>query len=81
VAKWEAASRNERRRTGRGRRRSGSEARWYLFGLAGGGLVLAQVFPAAALEWLALGLTALTIGAASHAWMTARRYERAVRSS
>lgn len=76
VAKWETTGHRDRGGPRRGHRRSASEARWYVFGLAGGGLVLAQMLPATALEWLALGLTALTTGGASHAWVTARHRER-----
>lgn len=75
LAKWETAERSGRWGHRRGQRRSAPEARWYVFGLAGSGLVLAQVFPSTALEWLALGLTALTASAAGHAWMTRRNHE------
>jgi hypothetical protein len=76
VAKWEAT---RGRRPQQGHRRSVSDARWYVFGLAGAGLLLSQAIPPAALDWLPLGLTALTTGAASHAWLTARR-SRTLRS-
>lgn len=75
VAKWEATGHNKLRGS-RGHRRSASEARWYLFGLTGLGLVLSRVLPVAAWEWLLLGMAALGTGAASHAWMTARHHEQ-----
>lgn len=74
VANWTQLHRDRLRRLGD--RRVTSEARWYVFGLAGAALLLARVFPAAGLEWLALGLTALTAGGAGHAWITARSQER-----
>ena len=67
AAKWEAT---KGQRPQRGRRGMPvSAARWYLFGLAGAGLALAQALPPAGLEWLALGLTALGAGGAGHAWL------------
>jgi hypothetical protein len=73
VAKWEMAIRSDRLGPRRGHRRSASQARWYLFGLAGTGLALSQVLPSASLEWLALGMTGVTTGAAGHAWWKMRR--------
>lgn len=70
VAKFEGI---RTRRPQQGHRRSVSEARWYLFGLAGTGVALSQVLPPASLEWLVLGMTTLTTAAASHAWLKARR--------
>ena len=77
VATWEATADEGRRGDGGSRReRTASEARWYLFGLTGLALVLAPLLPATTLEWLVLGLTALTAGGAGHAWVTARSRAR-----
>jgi len=80
TAKWQESARDDRRNR-RGHRRSTSEARWYLFGLAGLGLLLSRWFPATSLEWLAVGLVALTTGGASHAWVTAAHHERDAQAS
>ena len=67
------------RHRGRGRRRamSRSATRSYLAGLTGTGLILAQLLPANVMEWMALGLVALMVGGAGHAWVMARHHERA----
>lgn len=48
-------------------------ARSVVIALMGGGLLLAQVVPVAAIEWLVLGAAALTVGAAGHAWIRERQ--------
>lgn len=68
-------------RTGhRGRRRRAGSRRTggpYLAGLTGVGLILAQTLSSTGFEWVMLGGVALMVGAAGHAWVMARRYERA----
>jgi len=81
VGRREAAVLRSPQRTGhRGRRSrravSKSAARSYVAGLAGTGLILAQALSSSAMEWLMLGGVALTVGAAGHAWVMARHYER-----
>ncbi len=56
---------------------SKSAARSYFAGLVGIALILAQSLSSAGVEWLTLGGVALMVGAAGHAWVMARHYERA----
>ena len=53
---------------------SKSAARSYVAGLAGAGLILAQVLSSSAMEWMMLGGVALMVGGAGHAWVMARHY-------
>jgi hypothetical protein len=55
---------------------SRSAARSAVVGLAGCGLILAQVFSTSAMEWVLLGGVALMVAGAGHAWVMARHYER-----
>ena len=52
-----------------------SASRFGLAGLTGCGLILAQVLPPSALEWLCLGGVSLMVGGAGHAWVMSRHYE------
>lgn len=84
VGRREAASLGAPKRVGhRGRRSRGSQsksaARSAVVGLAGCGLILAQVFSTSAMEWVSLGGVALMVGGAGHAWVMARHYEHVER--
>jgi hypothetical protein len=56
---------------------SRSAARSYLAGLVGVSLILAQSLSSTGFEWLTLGGVALMVGAAGHAWVMARHFNRA----
>lgn len=81
VGRGEAATLGAPERIGhRGRRRQRalprSAARSAVAGLAGCGLILAQVLSTRAVEWVLLGGVALMVGGAGHAWVMARHHER-----
>lgn len=54
-------------------RHTDAAGRLFVIGLAGSGLLLSQVLPVTAMEWLLLGAGGLVVGAAGQKWARERR--------
>jgi peptidoglycan/LPS O-acetylase OafA/YrhL len=76
AASLQASERIGNRGPGSRRPASRSAARSAVVGLAGCGLLLAQVLSTGGMEWVLLGGVAVMVGGAGHAWVVARHYER-----